>query len=322
MKMGKGAKQTNSTMKTIAALSISGGLALPPLGSVGRILSVHKDYVNILINNAVIAIVRQGRSLVPFGIEADLGEVWDFIDTAGEQAVYHYKGRLIVGDGVAVIGLEDCRRYSCHPAGGRPLSEPEVTGRLELLYRYCHQSARDGGIVAYLGHYRLEEGALQKPERAGLIERRLQQRFEALVTGVRRNDAFLIVEGVLGLLGVGPGLTPSGDDFLVGFLAGLAHCGGDACARPAAAITNCLLQNAAACTTSLSAEYIRYATRGQYHQFFTAFIDSFQGGGAEELAAQTARLLTLGHSSGTDLLLGFVYGGMTAQSVARKDADK
>lgn len=309
-------------MKTITALSISGGLSLPPLGSVGRILSAHKDYINILINNAVIAIVRQGRPLVPFGIEADLGEVWDFIDMAGEQTVYHDKGRLIVGDGVAVIGLEACRRYSCRPAGGRPLGEAEVSDRLDVLYRYCHQSAREGGILAYLGHYRLEEGTLHKPEKAGVVEQRLQQRFEALVTGVRRNDAFLIVEGVLGLLGVGPGLTPSGDDFLVGYLAGLTHCGGPICARPAAAVTSCLLQNAAACTTSLSAEYIRYAARGQYHQYFTAFIDAFQGGGGEELAAQAARLLTLGHSSGTDLLLGFVYGGMTALSVARKDADK
>jgi len=59
------------------------------------------------------------------------------------------------------------------------------------------------------------------------------------------------------LAGRGPGLTPLGDDILVGYLAGSALAGGDP------ALLGARAEQAARCTTALSQTLLRLAARGQ-----------------------------------------------------------
>ncbi|HUX38437.1 MAG TPA: DUF2877 domain-containing protein [Rectinemataceae bacterium] len=117
------------------------------------------------------------------------------------------------------------------------------------------------------------------------------------------------------LVGTGPGLTPAGDDFLSGYLASAA-------ARPdmGFAILAREAEAAASATNELSASLLRQASRGH---FPTALIDL-----AETLvedsspAAVTAlrRLCAHGHSSGTDMASGFLFGlGASERPLAEFD---
>jgi hypothetical protein len=112
---------------------------------------------------------------------------------------------------------------------------------------------------------------------------------------------------VLGLLGLGPGLTPAGDDLLAGLLVGLS-------ARPdlrdplAAAIT----RHAAARTTWLSAELLRLAAAGLAARAVVAVADALAGHGDDEALPRTLpSLLAVGHTSGPALARGLLLAAAT-----------
>ena len=118
---------------------------------------------------------------------------------------------------------------------------------------------------------------------------------------------------VLGLLGLGPGLTPAGDDLLAGLLVGLS-------ARPdlrdplAAAVQ----RHAPARTTWLSAELLRLAAAGLAAPAVVAVADALAGhGGDDALPRALPALLAVGHTSGPALARGLLLAaGTTARTHA------
>jgi hypothetical protein len=109
---------------------------------------------------------------------------------------------------------------------------------------------------------------------------------------------------VRGLVGSGPGLTPSGDDVLCGLLLALRLRGrlGPA-ERVWAAVAPRLTS-----TTSLSAALLAEARDGYAVPPVVELAAALVAGDASGLEDATARTLAVGHSSGSDLLAGFTAG--------------
>jgi len=107
------------------------------------------------------------------------------------------------------------------------------------------------------------------------------------------------------LVGLGPGLTPSGDDLLAGTLAALRLLGGDP------AFTTALADHVSAVgdrrTTALSATLLRLAGQGNVAAEVGQVIKALNGRGSLDEAA--SRLYAIGHSSGADLAQGLLIGG-------------
>lgn len=103
-------------------------------------------------------------------------------------------------------------------------------------------------------------------------------------------------DAAIALLGRGPGLTPAGDDAICGVLLAARALG-----RPAAA-TDALVALARRRTTALSAACIDAARRGYGVAQVVRLIGDVASG---RLAEQTLHdVVTIGHSSGRDLLAG------------------
>ncbi len=105
------------------------------------------------------------------------------------------------------------------------------------------------------------------------------------------------------LAGLGPGLTPAGDDFILGAILAARIIHPEELAN---ILTKELAEAAAPLTTSLSAAWLRAAGRGEagvmWHNFFAALSSG------DQMAVQNAavRLLAIGHTSGADTLAGFL----------------
>jgi len=111
------------------------------------------------------------------------------------------------------------------------------------------------------------------------------------------------------LLGLGPGLTPAADDFLVGFLA--AHklfsspfgerLGDDG-------VKTRLEERARIKTVPTSSQFLKCALEGIFSEIlylaFDDLISSAENGGREQIEY----FLKWGHSSGADTLTGVVFG--------------
>jgi Protein of unknown function (DUF2877) len=110
-------------------------------------------------------------------------------------------------------------------------------------------------------------------------------------------DAAPAVENLIAL---GPGLTPSGDDFFCGVLAALNYFGhGDVAKRLAADV----LPVAARETSLISAAYLRCAAQGQASAVLFDVLESLLTG-CGELEARLDVIHAVGHTSGWDSLAG------------------
>ena len=104
-------------------------------------------------------------------------------------------------------------------------------------------------------------------------------------------------------IGRGPGLTPSGDDMLVGLLAALQWGEETTFGEIVAAYMD---QKGRRRTTAVSYEYLFYATKGVYSREICVLLDRLSRG--EDWHGTLLALLALGHSSGADTALGLLAG--------------
>jgi hypothetical protein len=111
------------------------------------------------------------------------------------------------------------------------------------------------------------------------------------------NDG-LSANAVASLIGLGPGLTPSGDDFLMGALALLDAVGQT---RIHAALAQAVTDAAPALTSPLSACFLRAAAAGHVGEGLYDAVASVLGGNVDAAVAAAHRV---GHTSGWDMLAG------------------
>ena len=138
----------------------------------------------------------------------------------------------------------------------------------------------------------------------------------ALTAALERFRAGGEIRGLAALVGLGEGLTPSGDDVLVGALAGL-----DAALEvsdEAAALRQRLcaeLERGTSRTTRLAAQMLDAAAAGFYAEPVLGLLQTLAlpKPGAKTLERAVADLLAIGHRSGADTLRGI---GVALERVA------
>ena len=131
----------------------------------------------------------------------------------------------------------------------------------------------------------------------------------ALAAALERFQAGGEVRGLAMLVGVGEGLTPSGDDVLVGVLAGLdaaREASGDATALRERLRAE--LERGTSRTTRLAAQMLDAAGAGFYAEPVLGLLETLASPkpGARVLERAVAVLLAVGHRSGGDTLRGIV----------------
>jgi len=113
---------------------------------------------------------------------------------------------------------------------------------------------------------------------------------------------------VMRLVGCGPGLTPAGDDLLIGFLAGLRATSGDCALRQAfLAELNATVREAATATNAISRAYLEHASDGAFAEPLVRLTRCIAEG-AEEAEVNTAAhaALAVGATSGADGVRGLL----------------
>ncbi|GAB3901453.1 hypothetical protein GCM10027612_64890 [Microbispora bryophytorum subsp. camponoti] len=192
-----------------------------------------------------------------------------------------------VGEGsIEVGGVSICVRRWWDPAPPLGAADPaRLAPALGLLGRVRAASPRRPGLVP--------DGA------PALLDR-----------GCRSGSLVESITAAERLIGLGPGLTPSGDDMLAGLLVALRHLGAAAGAPRAVWLANWLAAavtyDARTRTTPISATLLHCAARGEASPEVTGVLRG--AAGHQPLEPAVHRLLRLGHTSGADLAWGVQIG--------------
>jgi hypothetical protein len=108
------------------------------------------------------------------------------------------------------------------------------------------------------------------------------------------------------LAGLGPGLTPAGDDFLAGVLLALALVQQQRADADLGEIAGLLLETAAPRTHEISAAYLKAAHAGEAHERWHRLLGAMAAGDHTTIAAAGREVMEVGETSGADMLAGFL----------------
>ena len=142
-----------------------------------------------------------------------------------------------------------------------------------------------------------------------LVERAVQT-VPVLIDATRHLQVDAAITAVRPLIGLGPGLTPSGDDFIVGYLAGLwSTAGSDSTRLRFMSSLGSWLSQAADGTNPISRTYMKSAVNGNVSEPIATVAQRIgQAKSMDGVREATRTALQVGNTSGSDGVLGLLLG--------------
>ncbi len=267
------------------ARAITRGHRVPFDSMDGTVAWTTSDAVYIGDPRAAMVVLRDSRSFVA-GTHSPTSVVVDGIDLRAwrlDASCSIRAGRLCAPG--TMIDLRDAAVWA-PPA---PIDPRAITG-LDRAARFIRQVAGE----------RLDEA-----------EARLGPRTRALVAAVADANGHAVDTSLRSLVGFGPGLTPSGDDALVGVLCALGRAGEADLAFALREPVRALLHR----TTPVSIHSLRLALDGYVAEAIVAVVDAALGAGTTAVPVGDSRvrravetLLGVGATTGADTLVGVLAG--------------
>ena len=262
------------------------GHLVPRTTLVGSVHSVFANACNLAVDGALLTVCAATGARGPTTLRLAHHGVGDLRDrfAVGEPIASH--GGSIRSER---IELELAHARLWHPAAPRPaLPRAQIERHLRSARRLlerrraCRRSGLDGDVASAAA---------------------------ALAAACRDVDLERATRHAARLVGWGEGLTPAGDDFLVGLLAALAALvGDDASRREFHAALARAIASLATTTTPIAAHLLRLAAAGHWAEPLCCLRDALLCGDDDAVHAAMQRALAVGASSGADTASGLVAG--------------
>ncbi|CRK81888.1 hypothetical protein BN000_01805 [Neobacillus massiliamazoniensis] len=138
------------------------------------------------------------------------------------------------------------------------------------------------------------------------MSKMLNERTNLLLNALRNNEMSKALQHAVSLIGLGPGLTPSGDDFLVGLFTIFNIRNSPRFSHQS--FCEDVVEKAKALTNDISYMALKKASVGKVRESIIRLVDSLFYGKEEELFFSLNQVINIGSSSGTDIALGLVSG--------------
>ncbi|MDO8752434.1 MAG: DUF2877 domain-containing protein [Anaerolineales bacterium] len=150
-------------------------------------------------------------------------------------------------------------------------------------------------------------GDLFKLNTGSLLAQKLGKSVLQLVPATEQFDVQGCSRAAEKMIGLGPGVTPSGDDLLIGYLAGLWSTAGSHQQQSSFIRSfGISLMKMAKQTNEISRTYLYHAIHGQFSSNLSTLAEAITTGHQIEKAIQAA--MRVGHSSGMDSVTGLLIG--------------
>lgn len=270
--------------------------------------SVFRSAVNLRLNagDGLLTLVTADETDLPQGIRVEAPPAFSFETLRPADPASCRDGFLRLAS--LNIDLRPASRWTCNlPALRTDLTHPKTTAAWRAVWRALN--ARQVQMKADIVAEKLLHDDDAQPSWVSRIASALRE----LTTAARRLDATALPPPLTALIGLGAGLTPSGDDLLVGFLAGLWCTALERNER--LEFLSKLGETVIALsprTNDISRTYLLHAAHGKVSRRLldlAQVISHGEDNGRLLAAAESA--MQAGHTSGMDTVTGLL-AGMTA----------
>jgi hypothetical protein len=249
--------------------------------------------------------VRSDEPDLPQGIRLDTPEGFSFENfQIGERAICR-QGILSFENSGLAVQLRGARRWECDLSGLEiDTGIPAVYTAWSLVWEALNQRQKrlHAEIVA-------DDFLAEDKIRSSGVSSKAGQAMRGLVNSTRRFD-LASTSAIETLIGLGSGLTPSGDDLLAGYMAGLwctirkqedrAHFIGELGKR---------IIELSELTNDISRTYLFHAMHGQVSSRITALAEAISRAAEPDRLLESAeQAMQTGSTSGMDTVTGLLLG--------------
>ncbi|KAB2332255.1 DUF2877 domain-containing protein [Cytobacillus depressus] len=215
------------------------------------------------------------------------------LNIAVNENVY-VKNKVLNIENKLEIATEGSKKWNCS-LPQYPLNDEVLKSNLVCMKQYIDSHGKCGGMKRNESTKNIFEEETSKM---------LAERSESLISEISNNNVANALKSASGLIGLGPGLTPSGDDFLVGLITAFQVKKSDSYQE----FTERFVQLAQPLTNEISYAAMKQASIGRVRESLVHLVNSLITGNKEELILSLNNVLNIGSSSGTDIALGLVSG--------------
>lgn len=270
--------------------------------------SVFHEAVNLrpITSNRLLTLVTAGCADLPQGVRMATPEGFSFelYFKAGDWLTC--RGAVLADDQEQIeIDLAPAKRWKCSlPSLAADDITPQVVAAWTLVWQALNERQR-----SYNAEIQAAELWHAGDSAQSTIRNRVGELIRELIEAVRNLDAS-VGKIVARLIGLGSGLTPSGDDFLVGFLTGLQCVAGSNAMRLIYLRELWkLVIRLSHQTNDISRTYLYHAAHGQVSSRLAGLATAItKCAGREQLVITTEEALHEGHTSGMDTVTGLLVG--------------
>jgi hypothetical protein len=264
-----------------------------------RVLAVFERACNLVNEKGqLLSLVAPELGMGPFAlmVEMENGRFTNWITRDPTVTIQADKGYLQVGS--LLLHWANAPRWQPRPAWESVCAAP-LSQHLPPLRQLLIAAAPKESLSALL----FDDPPVASGPIAVHLLRTAVPFIRLLQYGLNSGEVAACEKAVQGLAGLGGGLTPAGDDFLVGAIYALWACSP---AEQAALWAGIIVETAVHRTTTLSAAWLTAAGQGQAGSAWHNLIDALILGHKERIQQAALAVLATGHTSGADGLTGFL----------------
>jgi hypothetical protein len=213
-----------------------------------------------------------------------------------KETVHSAANQLVIGSSMKLT-INGAKGWKCS-LPKYPSDDSKLRANLPIMKQYLDEFGQSGGMISTDD----PQSSFQEE-----VSRLLQERSTAFLSELKAGRMEKAIQTARSLIGLGPGLTPSGDDFLLGLLAVINLQG-----NPLHAYSSwCqeILRGASQWTNEISLAALNQAASGQVRESITKLIDALTYRTPDQVIAGLSEVLNIGSSSGTDISMG-IYSGL------------
>jgi hypothetical protein len=278
----------------------------------GIIHSVNKNSFYCLFPNKEILLVYEKKyGRIPFGISinqsfknyfCELGLRKDMDVKLGEYYLYIPEGNIFLelqGGKVWVSRIENNHIFSVS----------KVMSNLDYATELCLLNGSMDGLGKLLSYQEhlicdrtISEAGLNSFCRFSIIP------IMNLMAAIERNDSYLLERSLKKLIGLGVGLTPSSDDMLIGLFTTLYFFHRHIKLNYISSLAKALYFLSIGKTTLISEIFLKFISQGERFEILDDAIMAVLSTSKPNLYVRINKVLSIGSSSGTEMILGILLG--------------
>lgn len=267
-----------------------------------QVHSLFETSANLLVEDELVTLAVKCRELMPMGCIVDIDKVEQWRLKEGDYVLFE-KNTFHLAEG-SKISLEGAEVQDVI-LDGQELDYSAKLDREQLSLLRSKLLQNDSIGISELAALLPESD--QSDREFNVYSRYVKENLFEFLDNLKNNDQGAALMTARRLIGFGPGLTPSCDDFISGIILLLYYKDYD---RNFLQKLVTLARNR---TTLLSYHMIRNAAAGKAYKSYLDLIKVLSGGEGDSFATLIDRVLRYGASSGADFLFGVYCAALLYQ---------